>query len=175
MSKIKEVERMVDLILDGRYSEIIRVNKKVDKILDQVGPPPMKKDEEETKEHENNIIDEVPDDNIGSIKKDIEKELSEQVTGPGGHVPDRTGPHGREMGPGKGTASGMGMEKKEEEEEEIEECSEKIKEEDNEYQKMFRKKMEDWGIKSPSELADAKKKEFFKQIDKEYKTKKETG
>jgi hypothetical protein len=30
------------------------------------------------------------------------KKRKEQDTGPGGHVPDGTGPHGRGMGPGKG-------------------------------------------------------------------------
>jgi len=179
MSKTKEEERLVDLILDGKYNKVVKADRRVDIILDQVGPPPKKKDEDEeeieekckgVREHEDNVIDEVPDENIDSVKKDIEKEVTEQVTGPGGHVPDRTGPHGRGMGPGKGTASGLGMEKKEEEEE----GEEEIKEEDTEYQKFFRKKLDDWGVKSPAELADAKKKEFFNQVDKEYKAKKET-
>lgn len=31
------------------------------------------------------------------------------VTGPGGHIPDGTGPHGRGMGPGKGKGDGSGL------------------------------------------------------------------
>lgn len=37
--------------------------------------------------------------------------LAEQ-TGPGGHVPDGTGPHGRGKGPGKGKGDGSGLKKK---------------------------------------------------------------
>jgi hypothetical protein len=40
-------------------------------------------------------------------KKEVEK------TGPGGHVPDATGPHGRGLGPGKGKADGSGLKEKE--------------------------------------------------------------
>jgi len=182
MSKTKEAEQLVDLILDGSYIQVKEANKKTDRILDQItGPPPMKDKEDveegegEIKEPESNVIDEVPEKNIATIKKDIEKEVTEEVTGPGGHVPDKTGPHGRGMGPGKGTKSGLGIKKKEEEEEEeIEEkCKEKIKEE-TKYQKFFKKKLADMGVKSPAELSDEKKKEFFNVIDKEWKAEKET-
>jgi hypothetical protein len=174
MSQSKEEERLVDLILDGKYNSAVRADRKVDRILDQIsGPPPKKKDEDEeeieekckeVREHEDNVIDEVPDEDIGATKKDIEKEITEQKTGPGGHIPDGTGPHGRGMGPGGGTASGKGMEEEEED---------KINEE-TEYQKFFKKKMEAWGITSPAELAGAKKKEFFNVVDKEWKAKKES-
>jgi len=50
------------------------------------------------------------------IDKIVDKILDEVKTGPGGHVPDGSGPpsHGKGMGPGKGTKSGKGMEKEEE-------------------------------------------------------------
>lgn len=51
--------------------------------------------------------------NKGTIsKKDDDEE--EEETGPGGHIPDGTGPHGRGEGPGKGKADGSGLEKKKE-------------------------------------------------------------
>lgn len=72
----------------------------------------------------------------------------EQETGPGGHVPDGSGPpeHGRGKGPGKGK----------------EEC----KEEESAYQKYFKAKLKTYGVKSPMQLADAKKKEFFNALSK---------
>jgi len=45
---------------------------------------------------------------------------------------------------------------------------------ETEYQKFFRKKMKQWGIKSPKELDDKKKKEFFKEVEKEW-TKEKKG
>lgn len=49
--------------------------------------------------------------------EETEKEAIKR--GPGGHIPDGTGPHGRGMGPGKGKGDGSGM--KEEEEKKAEE------------------------------------------------------
>lgn len=40
------------------------------------------------------------------------KSLTLFSTGPGGHVPDGTGPHGRGEGPGKGKGDGSGLKKK---------------------------------------------------------------
>jgi len=40
--------------------------------------------------------------------------------------------------------------------------------EETEYQKFFQKKLEKFGVKSPTELDDAKKKEFFSEIEKEW-------
>jgi len=40
---------------------------------------------------------------------------TEKAVGPGGHVPDGTGPHGRGVGPGKGKRDGSGMAKEEDE------------------------------------------------------------
>jgi len=44
-----------------------------------------------------------PASEIGICQKDTKK-------GPGGHIPDGTGPHGRGMGPGKGRGDGTGKE-----------------------------------------------------------------
>ena len=38
-----------------------------------------------------------------------------------------------------------------------------------EYQKFFKEKLEKFGVKSPAELDDEKKKEFFEEIKKEWK------
>lgn len=39
------------------------------------------------------------------------KKASDGDAGPGGHIPDGTGPHGRGMGPGQGKADGSGRPK----------------------------------------------------------------
>lgn len=39
---------------------------------------------------------------------------------------------------------------------------------ETEYQKFFRKKLEKYGVMSPSELSDEDKKEFFSEIEKEW-------
>lgn len=46
--------------------------------------------------------------------------------------------------------------------------------EESEYQKFFNKKLEKYGVKSPSELSDDEKKKFFDEVDKEWKGKNET-
>ena len=46
--------------------------------------------------------------------------------------------------------------------------------EETEYQKFFKKKLKEFGVSSPDELADEKKKEFFDMVDKEWKADKET-
>jgi Mg/Co/Ni transporter MgtE len=45
---------------------------------------------------------------------------------------------------------------------------------EEEYREFFKKMLNKWNISSPSELSDEKKKEFFDQVDKEWKGKKET-
>jgi len=59
----------------------------------------------------------------------------------------------------------------------IDECvkvnKEEIEIQENEYQELFKKKLKDFGVSSPNELSDQKKKEFFDQVDKEWKSKKE--
>lgn len=42
------------------------------------------------------------------------------------------------------------------------------------YEEFFRKKLEKYGVKSPSELSKEEKKKFFNEIDREWKAKKET-
>jgi hypothetical protein len=41
------------------------------------------------------------------------------------------------------------------------------------YEEFFNKKLKEYGVSSPAELDDDKKKEFFNMIDKEWKGKKE--
>ena len=43
---------------------------------------------------------------------------------------------------------------------------------ENDYQIFFKKKLKEWKVKSPSELSDKKKKEFFEMIKKEWKSEK---
>jgi hypothetical protein len=47
-------------------------------------------------------------------------------------------------------------------------------EEKGEYQEFFMKTLEDFGVSSPSELSDEKKKEFFEYIEKNW-TKEKQG
>ena len=48
-----------------------------------------------------------------------------------------------------------------------------VSEKDGEYEKFFQSAMKKFGIKSPAELDDDKKKEFFNYVDKNYKAKNE--
>ncbi len=48
-----------------------------------------------------------------------------------------------------------------------------VSEKDGEYEKFFQSAMKKFGIKSPAELDDDKKKEFFNFVDKNYKAKNE--
>jgi len=43
------------------------------------------------------------------------------------------------------------------------------------YRAYFEKKLKEWGIKSPTELDDAKKRKFFEEVDKGWKSDKEEG
>jgi len=47
-----------------------------------------------------------------ALNEDEEEEKKKKKTGPGGHKPDKTGPHGRGEGPGNGRADGSGVDKK---------------------------------------------------------------
>ena len=47
------------------------------------------------------------------------------------------------------------------------------KEDQSAYQKFFQGKLKKYGVKSPSQLADSKKKEFFAAIEREWKGEKE--
>jgi len=44
-----------------------------------------------------------------------------------------------------------------------------INEDDTAYQKFFKEKLEKYGVSSPSELDDKKKKEFFAEVKKDWK------
>jgi uncharacterized membrane-anchored protein YjiN (DUF445 family) len=50
-----------------------------------------------------------------------------------------------------------------------------ILKEETEYQKFFKKTLEKFNVKSPAELDDSKKKEFFNYIDKNFNSKNEKG
>jgi hypothetical protein len=45
---------------------------------------------------------------------------------------------------------------------------------ENDYREYFKSMLKKWNIKSPTELSDEKKKEFFDAVDKGWKAKKET-
>ena len=49
-----------------------------------------------------------------------------------------------------------------------------IKGKESEYQEFFRDTLKKFDVKSPNELSDKRKKEFFDYIDSNYKAKKET-
>ena len=46
--------------------------------------------------------------------------------------------------------------------------------EESEYQKFFNKKLKKYGVNSPAELEGKKRKQFYDEIDKEWKGKKES-
>lgn len=68
----------------------------------------------------------------------------------------------------------IGLIKEIKEEIEQEACHKKLKEEDSEYQKFFKKTLDKFGVESPDELEDEKKKEFFAFIEKKWKAKDES-
>lgn len=45
---------------------------------------------------------------------------------------------------------------------------EKLLDENTDYQKFFQKKLKKYGVKSPSELDDSKRKKFFDEVDKDW-------
>jgi len=49
-------------------------------------------------------------DNTRTYESKSSSGIESKVSGPGGHVPDGTGPHGRGMGPGEGKGDGSGLE-----------------------------------------------------------------
>ena len=53
---------------------------------------------------------EKPTEDPDADEEDDEEEDEENKAGPGGHVPDKTGPHGAGAGPGQGRADGSGIE-----------------------------------------------------------------
>jgi len=46
-------------------------------------------------------------------------------------------------------------------------------EKQKEYQEYFKKKLKKWGVSSPNEIPDDKKKEFFEEVDKGWTGEKE--
>jgi len=69
-------------------------------------------------------------EDLETLEKEADDEFEElhieaAATGPGGHVPDGTGPHGRGMGPGNGKGDGSGLKANEEEDEEDKEACKK--------------------------------------------------
>lgn len=44
-----------------------------------------------------------------------------------------------------------------------------------EYQKLFRRKLQDFGVESPNDLSDADKKAFYESVDSEWNTPDEPG
>lgn len=91
-----------------------------------------------------NKIDNVPDQDIATLQGDVEDELSKDE------------------------------DQKEEPMKEVmlRAVRNLLKEED--YRTFFKSKLDKWNIKSPTELSGDKKKEFFDQVDKEWKAKKES-
>ena len=49
-------------------------------------------------------------------------------------------------------------------------CKKKMYEETDEYKEFFQKKLEKYGVESPEELSDEEKKNFFDEVDKEWKS-----
>lgn len=47
----------------------------------------------------------------------------------------------------------------------------KSKMDKDDYEELFKKKLKEWGIKSPKQLTDKKKREFFQEIEKEWNKK----
>ena len=72
----------------------------------------IREDEGEAKVDESTLED---DEKLKEMEKQLDENKEEKQVGPGGHIPDGTGPHGRGMGPGKGLGQGIIEEKQIEE------------------------------------------------------------
>ena len=114
------------------------------------------------------LVDKILDGDMKDMHfayRSVDSILDEVKTGPGGNIPDGSGPpeHGKGKGPGGGKKDGSGLD---------ETIQSNLDE--NDYQAFFQKKLKEKGVKSPSELSDEDKKSFFNMIDKEWKGKKES-
>ena len=69
----------------------------------------IREDEGEAKIDEKELEDDQKLKDMEEGTEEKEEENEEKQTGPGGHIPDRTGPHGLGMGPGKGLGDGSGL------------------------------------------------------------------
>ena len=66
------------------------------------------------------------------------------------------------------------FEAKKVEEDETEAAAKEESEKQKKYQAFFNKALKKYGVKSPAELDDTKKKEFFNYVDKNYEADKES-
>ena len=120
--------------------------------------------------HQNNYVDNEEKIKEGEITMNFKKVdkmvdyfLNEIATGPGGHIPDGSGPppHGRGQGPGRGTQN----------------CKNSVSERnccdnkpilENKYREFFKIELKRIG-KSIPKMSDSEKKSFFNNIKKKWK------
>ena len=57
----------------------------------------------------------------------------------------------------------------------VNKLAEEMTEKQKAYREFFRKKLSEYGAKSPADLSDDDKKKFFNEIDKEWKSEEEKG
>lgn len=152
----KEMAKMkIKMSKGGGMKKIKEAHNLVDDILDGNYSvyKASKKADKILDEIENNI-DTVPDQNLDELLDDIKDEIAEDSYN------------------------------EDEDEDDDYECEETTIEEnmrnsvkllvtENAYREYFKKMLKKWNVKSPSELNTAKKKEFFNQVDKGWKGKKE--
>ena len=103
--------------------------------------------------------------------------LEEKKRGPGGHKPDKTGPHGRGVGPGGGRVDGSGVDEEEEDEDEEKKKKKKEEKSDEELKKKHSKKWHSCvekvrkmgGVRSPEAVCtEALGEESYKSLDNDH-------
>jgi hypothetical protein len=148
MNKIKEHLDLVDIILDGSYTQYKKLND-VDTILDEV----------------ENAIDHNPNQDMDQLVDDVEDEMSKDSN-------QRQEEQDEEVAASMETPIPMENTELKTEDKMKNAIQLLVKEET--YREFFKSMLDKWNIKSPSDLDDEKKKEFFDVVDREWKAKKET-
>ena len=150
--KIKEATSLVDIILKGDYSQF-QALKAVDYKLNEV----------------ENQLDNVPDQNIPSLLDTLFKELSQDSF--------ESEEEDEEQEDNQVVDPLASVEESKEQPQPIEEVmkrSVRLLVTEESYREFFKSMLKKWNIKSPTDLDDAKKKEFFAAVDREWKGNKES-
>lgn len=208
----KQYEDMVDSILEGSYPKMIKAEKLVDTVLDELCASKVKEDgcapgfimdtatgeciPEDPHMKDKMIVPQSEGEeqrekfvstNV-SGNKDFTKEPSEEKRGYGDDNSQKEIPEAMDDIEDKIEYKGAGVHAaheikinpvifpfiQEDKEQDIRINPVFATEEDTAYQKFFRKMLDNWGVSSPAELDDEKKKEFFNAVDKAWKAKKES-
>jgi hypothetical protein len=148
-NNVKEAIDLVDMILDGSYSKYKAIQS-VDDVLNEV----------------ENSIDNEPDQDMDELMNDVEDEMVKDGR-------EKQEEKDREIASNMQDMDAPTESKKLSLEQKMKNSVRLLVSEET-YREFFKSMLTKWNIKSPSDLDDKKKKEFFNAVDKAWKAKKET-